>query len=115
MNNLFYIIYVDDHAAGYAKLIRNATHNNINSEQVCRLERIYILQDFIPLKIGHQFLSFLEEKAKEQDFDTMWLTVYVKNERAIRFYQRNDYKEIGKAMFLVNEQEYENLVLSKLL
>ena len=85
----------------------------MDSQNSCQLERIYILNDFIPLKIGQQFLTFLEENAKELQIDTIWLSVYKKNIRAIRFYERNNYKEVGKSIFLVNGKEYENKVYSK--
>jgi len=111
--NIFYIIYADDLPVGYAKLVLNAIHESVVSQNNCRLERIYILNDFIPLKIGQQFLTFLEEKAKELQLDTMWLSVYIKNNRAIRFYQRNEFKNVGELNFLVNGKEYKNIVFSK--
>ena len=43
----------------------------------------------------------------------MWLTVYKKNNRAIRFYQKNEFKSVGKYNFLVNNKGYECLVYSK--
>lgn len=111
--NLFYIIYVDNLPVGYAKLVLNAIHESVVSRNNCRLERIYILNDFIPLKIGQQFLTFIEEKAKALQLDTMWLSVYIKNNRAIRFYQKNEFKNVGELNFLVNGKEYENIVFSK--
>lgn len=111
--NLFYIIYVDDSPAGYAKLVVNAINENVASQNNCRLERIFIQNEFIPLKIGQQLLNFVEEKAKEIQLDTMWLSVYIKNERAIRFYERNNFKNVGQLNFTVNGQGYENIVFSK--
>jgi GNAT superfamily N-acetyltransferase len=111
--NLFYIMYVDDLPVGYAKLILNAKQESIVSLNNCRLERIFILDDFIPLKIGHQLLTFVEERAKELRLDTMWLSVYIKNSRAIRFYERNEFKNVGKLNFSVNGKEYENIIFSK--
>lgn len=112
-NNVFYIIYVNDFPAGYAKIILNKINDNIVSEDNCCLDKIYILNEFIPLKIGYQFLKFTEEKARELLLDTMWLSVYVKNERAIKFYQKNDFKDVGRLNFLVNGKEYDNIVFSK--
>lgn len=112
-DNLFYIISVDDLPVGYAKLVINAKHESIASQNNCRLERIYILNDFIPLKMGQQFFILLEEKVRELQLDTMWLSVYVKNKRAIRFYQKNEFKSVGKLSFLVNQKKYENIVFSK--
>lgn len=112
-NNFFYIIYKDYLPIGYAKLVLNKFHKNVASQNSCLLERIYILNDFIPLKLGQQFLIFLENKSKELGLDTMWLSVYKMNNRAIRFYERNYFKAVGKTTFLVNEIEYENIVFSK--
>ncbi len=111
--NIFFIISKDDLPIGYAKLVLNSNNKNVDSQNCCQLERIYILKDFIPLKIGQQFLTFLEEKAKELQLDTIWLSVYGKNSRAIKFYQRNKYEEVGKSTFLVNGNEYKNKIFSK--
>ncbi len=110
---LFYIIYVDDLPVGYAKLVVNASNENITSQNSCQLERIFILNDFIPLKIGQQLLNFVEEQVKKLQLDTMWLTVYIKNNRAIRFYERNEFKNVGELNFIVNGKGYENIIFSK--
>jgi len=111
--NLFYIVHVNDLPVGYAKLVLNAMHESVVSQNNCRLERIYILNDFIPLKIGQRLLTFVEEKVKALQLDTIWLSVYIKNNRAIRFYQKNEYEDVGELNFLVNGKEYENIVFSK--
>ncbi len=112
-NNLFLILYVDQLPIGYVKLVLKATHESVESKNSCRLERIYILADFLPMKLGTQFLDFIEEKAKELQFDTMWLSVYVKNNRAIRFYEKNEFENVGELSFLVNGKGYDNIVFSK--
>lgn len=110
---LFYIIYVDDLPVGYAKLVVNAINENVASQNNIQLERIFIQKEFIPLKIGQQLLNFVVEKAKELQLDTMWLSVYIKNKRAIRFYERNDFKNVGELNFKVNGKGYKNIVFSK--
>ena len=110
---LFYIMYADDLPIGYAKLIVNAIQENVVSQNNCRLERIFILNDFIPLKVGKQLLTYVEEQAKALKLDTMWLSVYIKNNRAIRFYEKNEFKNVGELNFIVNGESYENIVFSK--
>jgi len=112
-NQYFYIIYADDAPDGYAKLIVNASNENVDSENSCRLERIFILKDFIPLKIGKQSLTFIEEQAKTLKSDEMWLTVYIKNKRAIRFYEKNKFENVGDISFVVSGKSYHNIVFSK--
>lgn len=109
----FYIIYADDFPVGYAKLIVNVSNENITSQNCCQLERIFILNDFIALKIGQQLLTFVEEQIKKMQLDTIWLSVYIKNIRAIRFYEKNEFRNVGELNFIVNGKVYENLVFSK--
>lgn len=111
--NVFYLIYVDKFPAGYAKLVPNDKQESVQSGSTCRLERIYILSDFIPRKIGQPFLTYLEEQTKELNIDSMWLTVYIKNMRAIKFYEKNGYKTVGEMMYIVNGKEYKNHVMMK--
>ena len=112
-NKQFYIIYVDDLPAGYAKIELDKTNENIASPNNCKLERIYILGNFLPLKLGKQLLTFVENDAKKMKLDTMWLTVYIKNTRGIRFYEKNDFENVGELNFLVSGKEYENIIFSK--
>lgn len=111
--NLFYIIYADELPVGYVKLGMDTTHQNIASDNNVKLERIYILKDFIPLKLGQKLMEFVETTAKKLAKDTIWLTTYIKNNRAIRFYQKNNFKNVGAIDFLVNGKNYENIVFSK--
>ncbi len=109
----YYLVYSDNLPVGYVKLINNAAQKHVNSKNTIQLERIFILKDFIPLKVGQQLLTYVEERAKALNFDTMWLSVYIKNNRAIRFYEKNDFKNVGDLNFKVNGKSYENIVFSK--
>lgn len=111
----YYICYVDELPVGYVKLVANAKQEHVDSKNIIQLERIFIFKDFIPLKIGQQLLNHVEEHAKELGFDTMWLSVYIKNNRAIRFYEKNNFKNVGDLNFIVNGKDYENIVFSKTL
>lgn len=111
----YYLVYSDNLPVGYVKLIDNAAQEHVASTNSIQLERIFILNDFIPLKIGQQLLTYIEKQAKALKFDTMWLSVYIKNNRAIRFYEKNEYKNVGDLNFKVNGKSYENIVFSKAL
>lgn len=113
INNLFHIAYVDDFPVGYSKIVLNKPFEDKTEESSCRLERIYILNDFIPKKLGYNFLKFLEKTAISLNATSMWLSVYVKNEKAIQFYKRNDFIDFGIIDFVVNGKKYDNNVLSK--
>lgn len=114
-NHHFYLIFSDQIPIGYARLLFDTEQEALSQTKHCLLDKIYILQDFIHLRVGSPFLRFLEEKASEFGAKTMWLSVYHKNQRAISFYERNAYQAFGTKDFLVNGTPYHNLLYKKLL
>ncbi len=112
-NNFFFLIFYKNQAIGYAKLVFGESHKKIKNPKICRLEKIYISNKYIPLKVGQKLLEHVEQTARDLHCNSIWLSVYVKNDRAIRFYQRNEYQEVGMLDFKINNTPYDNLVLSK--
>ncbi|MFY0604983.1 MAG: GNAT family N-acetyltransferase [Flavobacteriaceae bacterium] len=110
---LFYIAYVNGLPVGYSKLILGAKKKLVLSKNTCSLERIYVLNDFIPMKIGRDLLNISLDKAAELEFDTIWLSVYFKNERAINFYKKNDFEAIGFTDFILDGTNYNNILFLK--
>lgn len=112
-NVIYDILYYNDFPVGYSKLILNATNENVASKKPCCLERIYVLSDFIHLKVGRLLMNHTFEKANQLAFKTLWLSVYTKNTRAIRFYVKNEFLNVGTVNFMVDGISYENIVFSK--
>lgn len=112
-DNIYYILYRGDFPVGYAKLIQHATIEFVASKNSCRLERIYILDEFVNHKYGSELFKVVLEKAQELNFDVMWLSVYIKNTRAIHFYERNQFENVGSISFQVGKKGYENPILAK--
>ena len=112
-NNLFHLVLVDDLPVGYSKIVLNTQFEDKNEKTSCRLERIYILSHFLSMKLGQPFLDFISKKAEDLKATSMWLSVYIKNERGINFYYRNKFNKIGDLNFMVNGKMYDNYVLSK--
>ena len=112
-NVIYFIAYLNKLPVGYAKIALNKTFNNISNKDSCSLEKIYILSDFIPNKIGQPFLEYIIEQAKLYKASSIWLSVYHKNERAIKFYKKNNFVKIGELNFIVNNKKYNNLAFAK--
>lgn len=112
-NNIYFIIYKNDFPVGYAKLVLNAISEFIPNQRSCRLERIYVLDEFISQKFGIELLNTTIKKAKELNFEIMWLSVYIKNTKAINFYLKNDFEKVGSISFKISKQGYENPIFAK--
>ena len=112
-NNVYWIAFVDQLAVGYAKLKLNSISEFIFEENVCQLQKIYVLKDFLSMKIGFDMQNLLLKKGKEKGFDTVWLSVLKSNERAINFYIKNGFKEIGHHDFNIGNENFYFIAMSK--
>ena len=73
---------------------------------------LYIIENFCGLGIGEILLEKALIMLKKMNFNETWLTVYHKNNRAISFYKKHQFKEIGITDFELHEHKYENKVMS---
>lgn len=102
-NNLFHVIYYENRAAGFSKIILNNKHSNIELNNVTKLERIYLLKEFHSLKLGYQLFQFNVMLSKKNHQNGMWLFVWDQNEKAIGFYKKTSFKIIGSHDFYLSE------------
>ena len=112
-NNFFWIAFYNHTPIGYAKLVTQSNSDFLAEKNACRLERIYILEDFFHLKAGKPLQELVFKKALELQYTWIWLTVSVKNFRAINFYIKNNYKSVGNIDFSIGNKTYDNTVFAK--
>lgn len=87
----------------------------IRKISVPELSKLYILERFYGKGIGYGLLSESEKEVSKNGFSEFNLEVYINNERAITFYERQGYVSIGNVDFPMESNTYENLVMNKVL
>ncbi|MFK8060486.1 MAG: N-acetyltransferase family protein [Polaribacter sp.] len=112
-NNIFWIVFHNDLPIGFAKLSLNNNHKDIPNKNSCRLEKIYVLNDFIGMKIGSKLKDILIAKAIDLKFNNIWLATYIKNEKAQNFYKKSGFQQVGFIDFIVGNDSYKNFLFSK--
>jgi len=100
-NSSFYFIYQDDILAGYIKLNSNDSQTDLKLKETIELERIYVLEQFQGMKIGEWMLTQALNLAKKEDKEFLWLGVWEKNERAVKFYEKNGFVKFGKHPYYI--------------
>ena len=111
-DNLFWIAFANRLPVGYAKLKLYSPSEFVESKAVCQLQKIYVLKDFLSMKIGFGLQDALLKKAKELTFDTVWLSVLHSNERAINFYKNSGFGQIGDHDFQIGKENFEFIAMS---
>ena len=113
-NNIYHILNYNGKAVGFSKIILNAKHPNIESENVVKLDKIYLLKEFQGLKLGFELLNYNINFAKNNKQNAIWLDTWIGNLKAIKFYEKTGFKIIGKNQFYINKTT-SNLIYQMLL
>ena len=101
-SNIYHLVYSNNRAAGYSKIILNTSNKNLKEENITKLERLYILKEYYNLKLGYQLLLFNVNLAKQNSQSGLWLNVWTENKRAINFYKKTGFKIIGEYLFKIS-------------
>jgi ribosomal protein S18 acetylase RimI-like enzyme len=105
-SNIYHIIYHCKKAIGYSKIIFNASNSNVPFENVTKLERFYVLQEFHDLKLGLELFNFIIQESKKHNQAGIWLFTWTENKKAINFYTKAEFKIIGNFDFKISDTHY---------
>lgn len=111
--NVYWLAYADDLPVGYAKLKFHSPTPFLEDEETCQLQKIYVLKDFLSLKIGLALQTILLDEAKASNCSYVWLSVYKENERAIKFYLKNGFDKIGDHKFNIGREYFDFMAMAK--
>ncbi len=112
-NNIFWIALINRLPVGYAKLKLRSPTEFIESDDVCQLQKIYVLKDFLSKKIGHRLQETLLKRATESGSEKIWLSVLIENKRAVNFYLKGGYEIIGEHDFSIGKEKFKFVAMAK--
>lgn len=107
----FYFASENERVIGYLKLNWEKAQTELIDEAAFEIERIYILKEYFGKGLG-QFLldhAIIIGKAHQPTF--IWLGVWEKNSRAIRFYEKNGFKVFSSHLFTLGNDIQTDLLM----
>jgi len=110
---------VQAHVVGFQHTVFGATHERVRALSPtavqAELVRLYVQEPFTGCGIGKTLLQASEAAARRRGADVLWLTPYVDNHRALRFYAAQGYRDLGPTTFQMEDETHENRVYCKAL
>ena len=100
-SSVFLLACENGQAVGYAMLRVSKKPASVIGTRPVELVRIYIEANIIGTGYGTALMNTCLEEAKKNGHRTIWLGVWEKNLRAIRFYEKWGFKKIGTKEFVL--------------
>ncbi len=104
-DSFFYFVYLKNIVIGYVKMNQHEAQTDIKSDDGMELERIYILDEFQSKGYGKWILDKLIHLGLQAYKSFLWLGVWEKNEKAIRFYQRHGFAKFGTHPYYIGKDK----------
>lgn len=112
-HNLYWMAFVNELPVGYAKLKLHSPSQFLDQTNVCQLQKIYVLKDYLSLRIGLQLQQELIDEARASGSSYIWLSVLKENERAIQFYIKNGFDKIGDHDFSIGKEDFDFMAMAR--
>jgi len=112
--NFFFVAFCNGESAGYFKLRIPQEHlHALENNNSIELERIYVLKKLQGTGLGYKLMQYALEYSKQNDFDTLWLGVWEKNEKAINFYKKCGFEIFDEHEFMLGNDKQNDFLMKK--
>ena len=107
----FYFARMDEKIIGYLKVNFGKAQTDFKEDDSIEIERVYVLSEFHGKDVGKKLLDKAIEISREKNAKSVWLGVWEKNYKAIRFYQKNGFLEFGKHPFILGDDIQTDILM----
>ncbi len=109
----YLIAEVDGRTAGYACVCESTPPVCVTGETPIEILRFYVVQDFHGTGIAQALMDASATDARNRGGRTLWLGVWEQNPRAIRFYTKWGFEDVGGQTFMLGDDPQQDRVLSR--
>ncbi|KAJ3189321.1 hypothetical protein HDU85_002949 [Gaertneriomyces sp. JEL0708] len=110
-DSVFWISFSGSRPVGYMKVNYGGAQTERRLEEEAEIERIYVDEAFLGQRIGKRLLNVALEEATQNRKTALWLGVWEKNVRALAFYDRNGFRQIGQHIFRLGDDEQTDFIM----
>jgi ribosomal protein S18 acetylase RimI-like enzyme len=111
--NEYLLVEIAGVLSAIALVEHGATDAAVTGEAPVRIERFYVDHDFHGRGIAPQLMDACLDTARAMGGKTLWLGVWEQNARAIRFYEKHGFRDVGTQVFMMGSDAQTDRVLAR--
>ena len=112
-DSAFYFLYCGGTLAGYLKLNEVPAQTDLHDSHSLEIERIYVAKEFQGKGLGRRLMTYAISAAMQRKKAYVWLGVWEKNEKALAFYRKNGFYQIGTHTFVMGDDPQTDYIMRK--
>lgn len=112
-NRLTLLAEEDGELIGYAQLRWEAAPACVASERPGEIQRLYVRSGRHGKGVAQSLMDACLEEMKAKGTDVVWLGVWERNPRAIAFYKKYDFVEVGDHVFPLGNDPQRDIVMAR--
>lgn len=104
---------IDGQPAGFAMLRRGAPEPCVTGPDPIELVRIYVARSVLGAGLGSALMEACIAEAARAGHRTLWLGVWERNQRALAFYRRWGFVDVGSHIFTLGTDPQTDRVMER--
>jgi ribosomal protein S18 acetylase RimI-like enzyme len=113
--SVFCLAWDNEIPVGYLKVNSGQAQTELMDGAALEIERIYVKGAYHGKKVGQLLYEKALEIAQIKEITYLWLGVWEKNPKAIRFYEKNGFVAFDKHIFKLGQDEQTDIMMKKVL
>jgi diamine N-acetyltransferase len=109
----YLIAELSGRVAGYAQVREGGAPQCVTGVSPVEVRRFYVLPDFHGTGLAQALMNACADEARRRGGRTLWLGVWDRNPRAIRFYTKWGFEDVGGQTFMLGDDPQNDRVLAR--
>ena len=101
------------HLIGFSQVRDGAVDPQVPAAAASELRRLYVQERFTGRGVGRDLLRQAEKTAAALGADMLWLQAWEGNARALQFYPRCGYEDLGGTVYTIEGEDFPNRLFGK--
>jgi len=97
----------------FAKMTRGSANPSVLGEPPVEIDRFYVDHDYHGRGVAQPLMDACIATAREMGCQTIWLGVWERNPRAIRFYEKCGFVDVGGKTFMMGSDRQSDRVMAR--
>lgn len=107
----YYLATIGGQSIGYLKINYGQAQTEKHNLSAVEIERIYVSEAYYGMKVGQSLFAKALEIAHQRKANSLWLGVWEKNLKAIKFYKKHGFIAFDRHSFLLGKDLQTDILM----